>query len=448
MEREFTFQERMKLMQIKHKKTALRDSLIVLGVLAIPFFGHSMFTPGEEPEETRPDNVEYRISMVGDMMTGRHVREAAEQSGEPIDRVFNYVTPYFDESDHTTGNFESPVINDDIPEIEEQIDDAELPNKGIHFYAHPDSLGAIERAGFDSISAANNHALDYGDLSLQQTLEYGAETDLELLGIGDALGIDPYPDRRELLPEGSDEAPEIPDPVENFDGSEREALDASRIHTFENEEGVRFGIIGFTDVFVQGFSASDYVGGVFTSDVHLPELRQRLLDAKAPVEEGGLGVDVAMVQTHWGEEYQVGYSDRQEELAQYMTNYGADIIIGHHSHVLEPVTVVEGRDGHRSLVINSLGNFVFDQGWSRTKESTMAQLDFLDDGSKEVSFVPMAVLDTMPRETSGIMKPYRDFRIFQTLRKDLDNDYWNVEDGRLKIDLDAAGILEGVGDTT
>ncbi|WP_147805069.1 CapA family protein [Alkalicoccus halolimnae] len=448
MERKYTFQERMKLMQIKHKKTALRDSLIVFAVIAIPFFGYSMFIPGEVPEETREDNVDYRMTMVGDMMMGRHVLDAANQSGENIDRVFNYVRPFLDDSDYVTGNFENPVIDDEDPEIEAQIEDAELHNKNIHFYAQPDSLAAVEAAGFDSISVANNHALDYGDLSLQQTLEHGAQTNLELLGIGDALGIDPYPDRQEYLSEeeASEEFSE-PEPVENSDGSEREALDASRVETFENEAGVRFGIIGFTDVFVRGFSASDYVGGVFTSDVHLPELRQRLLDAKAPLEDGGLGVDVLMVHTHWGAEYQVGFNERQEELARYMTNYGADMIIGHHSHVLEPISIVEGRDGHRSLVMNSLGNFVFDQGWSRTKESAMAQLDFLEDGSKEVSFVPLSISESMPRETAGVLKSYQDFRIFRTLRKEIDSDYWDVENGRLKIDLDAAGIMEGV-DTT
>ncbi|PRO65975.1 CapA family protein [Alkalicoccus urumqiensis] len=421
MEKNLSFQERMKLFQLRHKRHALRDSVIVLAVLLVPLFGYSWFVFGEEPEETRPDNVEYRISMVGDMMMGRHVRDAVDQSGEPVDRVFRYINPFFEQSDYVTGNFESPILDDQDPEVEEEMDDAELENKDIHLYARPDAVGALENAGFDSVSVANNHALDFGDLSLQGTLDAFRDSDVEILGIGDALNLDE-------------------EEVENG------AIDATRVSTFEAEDGTRFGILGFTDVFVQGFSASDYVGGVFTREyIGLTLLRERLQEAKLPEEEGGDGVDIMMVHVHWGDEYQVGYNEEQEELAQYMANYGADVIIGHHSHVLEPVTITEGVDGNRAIVMNSLGNFVFDQGWTRTKESVIAQLDFLDDGGRELSFVPMRINETMPRETAGPMKSYYDFRIYRTLRKELDSDLWRVEDGRLKIDLDAAGVFDEQG---
>ncbi|SDO25256.1 CapA family protein [Alkalicoccus daliensis] len=436
MEQKFTFQERMKLWQIRHKKTALRDSIIAFAVLSIPLFGYSWFIPAEAPEEsTREEEVEYRMSMVGDMMMGRHVRDAAEQSNENIDRVFNYVKPFFDDSDYVTGNFESPILDTNDPAVEEEMDDAELHNKDIHLYAEPDAVDALINVGFDSVSVANNHALDFGDLSLDNTLDVAGNKDIELLGIGDALNI------------SEEETVEIEYGPEQ--GEERNEIDASRVKTFETDNGLTVGILGFTDVFVQGFSASDYVGGVFTSEyVGLTLLRERLQQAKLPEEEGGLGVDIMMIHVHWGDEYQVGYNETQENLGRYMTNYGADIIIGHHSHVLEPVTVMEGRDGHRSIIMNSLGNFVFDQGWSRTKESTIAQLDFLADGTKELSFVPMRLSESMPYETAGPLKPYHDFRIFRTLRKELDSDWWNVEDGRLKVDLDAAGVLEGVETTS
>lgn len=439
MEQKFTFQERMKLWQIKNKKTALRDTVIALAVLSIPLFGYSWFIPAAAPEEdTRDEDVEYRISMVGDMMMGRHVRDAAEQSNENIDRVFNYVKPFFDESDYVTGNFESPILVTDDPAVEEQMDDAELHNKDIHLYAEPDSIEALINVGFDSVSVANNHALDFGDLSLDNTLDAVGNTELEVLGIGDAINI------------SEEETVEVQHG--EFAGEDRNEIDASAVRTFETENGLTVGILGFTDVFVQGFSASDYVGGVFTSEyVGLNLLRERLESAKAPAEpggEGGLGVDIMMVHVHWGDEYQVGYNETQENLGQFMTNYGADIIIGHHSHVLEPVTVMEGREGHRSIIMNGLGNFVFDQGWSRTKESTIAQLDFLQDGSKELSFVPMRLTESMPHETAGPLKPYHDFRIFRTLRKELNSEWWDVEDGRLKIDLDAAGVLEGVEETS
>ncbi|QKS70101.1 CapA family protein [Paenalkalicoccus suaedae] len=414
------FKDRLKLMQVNHKKKALPHSLIALAILAVPFLGHNIFANSTVPTDTRPDDVTYRMSMVGDMMLGRHVADAARQANEPIDRVFNYVTPFFEESDYVTGNFETPIIDDSIPEIEAEIEDAELHNKDIHLYATPDAGDALINAGFDSVTLANNHMLDYGDLSLQQSLDYFRDADIDIIGMGDAMNLS-----EEEIAEG--------------------AIDAAGVKTFELDDDTRVGILGFTDVFVQGFSAQDFVGGVFTREyAGLGELRNRLIEAKLPEEEGGLGVDIMVVHIHWGDEYQIGSNAEQEERAQYLANYGVDIVIGHHSHVLEPVTILEGFEGNRMLSMNSLGNFVFDQGWTRTKESVIAQLDFLDNGSKELSFVPMFLNQSQPQETAGIMKPYRDFRIFRTLRKELPRELWEVRDGRLVIDLDAAGILEGV----
>jgi len=431
MAKKLSFQEKMKLMQMRHREKAFSHSIIAVIILAIPFFGHQWLFSVDTPSNTRADNVQYRMSMVGDMMLGRHVHDAAIRSGEHIERSFDYVTPFFDDSDYVTGNFESPILDPDDERYEDDdIDfdstkaDAELHNKDIHLYAEPWAVNALENAGFDSVSLANNHALDFGDLSLNDTLKHFANSPVQTLGIGDAINIS----------------------EEDIEGG---AVDAADVSYFDIDENTRAGIIGYTEIKVQGFDAREHVGGVLTYE-EIGEVRARIENAKLPEEEGGGGADIMIVHAHWGDEYQVGFNDDQEEKAQYLTNYGADIIIGHHSHVLEPITIVPSDldDSHNSIVMNSLGNFVFDQGWSRTKESTLAQLDFLTDGSKQLSFIPMQIADTRPRETSGLLKPYQDFRIFRTLRKELNKSEWTVEDGRLIINLDEVGVLEGVDITS
>ncbi|QAS52165.1 CapA family protein [Halobacillus litoralis] len=410
---------KIKVWTKKHKKKAGLHSAILAVILAVPFFGHSWIDRPTLPEDTRPEDVDYRISMVGDMMLGRHVRDAAVRSGEPIGRVFDYVTPFLEQSDYVTGNFENPVIDVEDPEVESVMEDFELHNKDIHLYAEKGAEQALEDAGFDSVNMANNHMMDYGNLSLEETLKHMEGVDVDMLGIGRAL-----------------------DPADDLFDEDETMTDAGQIQYFE-ADGRNVAILGFTDVFVQGYSASEYVGGVLTN-AGLGVLQSRIREAKEQA-------DIVMVHAHWGDEYQVGSNTTQETLAYLMTDMGADVIIGHHSHVLEPVTRVhiEADEGEpasedkTAIVMNSLGNFVFDQGWSRTKDSTMAQLDFLSDDGVELSFVPMQISDTRPRETNGILKPFRDFRIFRTLRKELDKEYWRMEDGRLIVDLKKAGVIEG-----
>ncbi|GEL08313.1 CapA family protein [Salisediminibacterium halotolerans] len=514
MSDELSKYEKRKLKIHWHRQRAVKHSLITLGILAVPFFGSQwIFSSDEPPDETRSDDVDYRVSMVGDMMMGRHIEDVAMQSGytneegQPVfDHLFEYVRPHFEESDYTTGNFEAAVMDpediqagygnilnkeqyqnfvaeEDEKYVEEGYEDyteerqealeqaalaqetdadnggfdvertirnwveaagdpvyvgdlpgedvieaAEFYDKDIHLYSQPTSLDAVIDADFDSINFANNHTMDYSNLSFEETMRHLENREIASLGIG----------------EDSDEAAEM--------------------DYFDVADDVRVGIFGRTDSFMEeNFPAQSNVSGVFTtlnrsmSDSELINLIDEIKidnsEGSAPrdtqIEESDDDeyADIVMAHMHWGDEYQVGYNEEQEELANIMVEAGVDVIIGHHSHVLEPVSIVRS-GGNVGIVINSLGNFVFDQGWTRTKETAIAQLDFLEDGSKELAFVPMDIAEGAPRETSGITSFYENFRIFRSLRKDLDSDIWDVRDGRLVIDLDEAGVLSEVDHTS
>ena len=69
--------------------------------------------------------------------------------------------------------------------------------------------------------------------------------------------------------------------------------------------------------------------------------------------------DIIIVNFHWGVEYQPQPSNRQKELAQLAIDTGADAVIGHHPHVIQPLEYYQGKP-----IFYSLGNFVFDQMWS------------------------------------------------------------------------------------
>jgi len=77
------------------------------------------------------------------------------------------------------------------------------------------------------------------------------------------------------------------------------------------------------------------------------------------IEKAKEKADIIVVNFHWGEEYQLEPNVRQKDLAKLAIDAGADIVIGHHPHVIQPLKYYQGKP-----IFYSLGNFVFDQMWS------------------------------------------------------------------------------------
>lgn len=78
--------------------------------------------------------------------------------------------------------------------------------------------------------------------------------------------------------------------------------------------------------------------------------------AKQDIEKIRDKVDVLMVSMHWGTEYVLEPTSEQKREANYLASLGVDVIIGHHPHVLQPVTFIDD-----TLVIYSLGNMISNQ---------------------------------------------------------------------------------------
>ncbi len=96
------------------------------------------------------------------------------------------------------------------------------------------------------------------------------------------------------------------------------------------------------------------------------------------IEEAKNKADVVIVNFHWGIEYQPQPSARQKELAQLAINTGADAIIGHHPHVIQPLEYYQGKP-----IFYSLGNFVFDQMWS--EETKTGAIGLISIDNKEIT---------------------------------------------------------------
>jgi poly-gamma-glutamate capsule biosynthesis protein CapA/YwtB (metallophosphatase superfamily) len=122
----------------------------------------------------------------------------------------------------------------------------------------------------------------------------------------------------------------------------------------------------------------------------LMRVRDALLDVRSHV-------DLVIVSIHWGKEFASIPSERQHLLAQQLSAAGADIILGHHPHVLQPVEWVWGLGrGRPTLVAYSLGNALFDQSappTARFGALLMMSVDRL--GVQEACVIPFQLNPTI-----------------------------------------------------
>jgi gamma-polyglutamate biosynthesis protein CapA len=361
-----TWRQKLQRYIKKQKKKATVHTVIatVFTVVLI-----SVLNATDRPQEVsvkKDPNSVLTISMVGDIMFGRYVGYAiVPRFG--YDHLLKYVKPYFAASDYVTGNFENPITNrEGYPEADVQI----------HLNTKPEAVNALKKAKFSSVNLANNNIKDYGKQGLLDTLRAFDGQDIDTVGAG------------------------------------RDLKEASRI-SYQTVNGIKVAVLGFSDIIPRDYRARKDRSGIAPAD---PDVFFPLV-AKAKSN-----ADLVLVHMHWGLEYDSGYHPRQQGLARALVDAGADVVIGHHPHVLEPVEVYK-----QGVILYSLGNFVFDQGWSRTRESVLVQYKLLQGGKKaKLELHPMVIREGQPRPLTGWSNVYRREKIFNQLTEEfMYSDKWN-----------------------
>ncbi|MFH1561515.1 MAG: CapA family protein [Patescibacteria group bacterium] len=122
---------------------------------------------------------------------------------------------------------------------------------------------------------------------------------------------------------------------------------------------------------------------------------------KSKLNEAKSSADYLVVNFHWGQEYQDQPTQRQEYLARLAIDSEADLIVGHHPHVLQPIEYYQDK-----LIIYSLGNFVFDQMWSpATRTGAIGLVTINPDSKDELELIPVLIENyCQPRPIEGESK--------------------------------------------
>ncbi|MCA9355821.1 CapA family protein [Candidatus Kaiserbacteria bacterium] len=135
-------------------------------------------------------------------------------------------------------------------------------------------------------------------------------------------------------------------------------------------------------------------------------------EIKSVLKSASRQSDFQIVYIHWGDEYASVSNNSQKELARLFIDAGADMIIGHHPHVVQEVGYYKN-----TLIFYSLGNYIFDQYFSEEVQTgLLLNLDFLDQAV--ISLVPVTSLDNLSQPTYMKEKKHSEFLSALALKSD------------------------------
>lgn len=259
---------------------------------------------------------EIRMVFVGDIMLSRKVGELIAAKKDTA-FPFASTTELISSADIAFANLENPVSTRGV-----------LSGSKYSFRADPQVLARVKNAGFDVVSIANNHIWDYGKQAFLDTLTHLSESGIAAVGGG-----------------------------MNYDEAH-----APGIFTV-GKSTIAF--LAYTNLLPasRGLASSTPAVARYNDDI-----------LTADIARAKLLADVVVVSFHWGEEYETKHNAEQERAAHLAIDAGANLVIGHHPHVAQEVEEYNG-----GWIAYSLGNFVFDQNFSKDTKHGLALLVTLKD---------------------------------------------------------------------
>lgn len=186
---------------------------------------------------------------------------------------------------------------------------------GYPCFSAPDSYAeALRDAGFDMLLTANNHCLDSGTKAARRTL-----------AALDSLGVD-------------------------HTGTFRDAAERREKVPFIKEiNGIKVGFLNYT-YGTNGILPQD---GMEVAFIDLPKIAEEMQQTRRA------GAEILVVAIHWGIEYVLTENANQRNIADFLVKNGADLIIGGHPHVIQPMKIVRNEDENKDvLIVYSLGNLI------------------------------------------------------------------------------------------
>jgi poly-gamma-glutamate capsule biosynthesis protein CapA/YwtB (metallophosphatase superfamily) len=268
------------------------------------------------------------VAFTGDVMLDRGVRQSIERYG--ISYLFEDIHPFLADNFTSIINFECTAFMDSLHPM----------NKLYTFTTNPKWLAELKKNNIDIASLANNHSMDYGYAGLSQTASNLHHNGILPSGYSNRKGIHPCEPFTVTM---------LPRPMAVFFATpyqpDQECICAGPDTAFSK--------------------------------------RIQLYKKANPQT-------VVVAYLHWGIEYSKTAANQQTEQAHQLIDSGADVIIGHHPHVVQNIECYNGK-----FILYSLGNFIFDASTTPTNQGILAQLTLFRNNFT-VKLVPFQLIKNKP----------------------------------------------------
>jgi len=305
------------------------------------------------------------IKIVGDLMCHSTQFKYAWVNADSFDftGVYREVKKYLSDADLTIGNLETVTAGNS------------KKYSGYPFFNAPDDfIYALKDAGFDLLITANNHVLDQGEKGVIRTIEKISENKL------------------------------------NYSGTAKNQNDKDSLRIFDINN-IKIAVLAYTEN---------------TNGIPVPKGKDYLINIvdslriKKDIEKARtFGADIVIVQFHFGVEYKREPNKYQQDIVEKTILAGADIIIGSHPHVIQPLKYFKTINGNidTGLIAYSLGNFISNQRWRYSDAGIILNIEIAKNLKRDsfyilkVSYLPTWVFRgetdkgkeyiILPADTSG-----------------------------------------------
>jgi len=275
-----------------------------------------------EKVDSTPKEVRISFAAVGDNLIHESVyKDAAARATALASSGGPSMDYYFREM--YSENFRAKIAAADISFVNQEAPIVpDRPASGYPAFNTPTEAGdALVDMGFDIINMANNHMLDMDGLceGLRSTIQYW--------------------NGKNVLPTGAYEGEDEYNTLRIMESRGKKIAVLSYTYDFAATNGTRL--------------------NPNSSDLVIPYINDSEIIRQVSYARDN--ADAVVVSMHWGSENTFEPTAEQRRLANLLSKYGADVVIGHHSHTLQPMEWITNSSGEKTLVIYSLGNLISSQ---------------------------------------------------------------------------------------